>query len=116
MKELQNQNIEKEITDIEEIKEMIRHLHQDVENVKRELFVDEYRLIGITYMLEDLSKNLEFDGNTIDEKTIDEIVNVPPNVYDEAERCYTPIDEKDRLEWEEHQKSEIIEKEKFEEM
>lgn len=108
------ENIEKEITDIEEIKEMIRHLHQDVENVKRELFVDEYRLIGLTYMLQDMSKSLDID--TIDEKTIDEIVNVPPNVYDDAERCYTPIDDVDRLEWEEHQKSEIIEKEKFEEL
>jgi len=99
---------------IEGIKNMIRHVHQDIENVRREQFVHEYRLIGITYMLQDIGKHLDVD--TIDEKTIDEIVNIPPNVYDEAERCYSPIDEKDRLEWEEHQKSEIIEKEKFEEL
>jgi len=105
--------------DVEEIKEMIRHLHMDIENVRREQFILEYRMIGITYMLQDMGKGLDISTG-IDEKTIDEIVNVPPGVYNEAEICYTPIDIKDKEEWEEHQKSEIDwekeKEEKFEEL
>lgn len=97
---------------VEKIKDMIRHLHMDIENVRREQFIQEYRLIGLTYMFQDMAKGL--DVGTIDEKTIDEIVNVPSGVYDEAERCYTSIDEKDRLEWEEHIGCEKEEKEYWE--
>lgn len=75
--------------------DMLRHVHNDIEIVKKELFLARHQMIGIGYALYDISR-----GNEISEEQIDDIINLSPDAITEANRGYTAIDEKDKEEWE----------------
>lgn len=87
--------------ELEELKRMIRHLHNDVELLKRNNHIAWHRFTGIVYALGD---KLE-----IDEKIVDDIVNVDIDVYKEADNTYTPIDEIDKKDWISYKLKEKIE-------
>lgn len=86
--------------DLEEIKRMLRHLHQDIENVKRKMDILEIRTMNIAYLVGSCA-----DG-TISAKEIDEAVNLDPDFYSSLDEIYSPIDEVDKLRWEEHMRKE----------
>lgn len=81
--------------DINKLSDMLRHIHNDIEIVKRELFLTRYQISGIGYALHDISR-----GNEISDVQIDDITNPSIDAHTEADRGYSAIDEKDKREWE----------------
>ena len=102
-KETENK-IEKEILDVETIKEMLRHLHNDVENIRRDLVMVMHKVDGVAYLHE------------VSRRSVEEAIN---NFDINLDELYSPIDIKDKKEWEDHLKSEVSErheKDRFEEL
>ena len=97
----ENKEIEKEILDVEVIKEMLRHLHNDVENIKRDLVMVMHKVDGVAYLHERTRREVEEAINNFD-IDLDEI--------------YSPIDQKDKEEWIKHLEGEKTEKEELEEL
>lgn len=82
-----------EIREIEEIKDMIRHVHADVENMRRDVAVLMHKVDGVAFLHEVTRRDVEEAINSFD-------VNL--------DEMYSPIDKKDREEWRKHLKSEIL--------
>lgn len=80
---------------LNKIVDMLRHVHNDIEIVKKEIFLARHRMVGTGYALHDIIL-----GNEISEEQIDDIINLSPDAITEADRGYTAIDEKDKEEWE----------------
>jgi len=99
-KETENK-IEKEILDVETIKEMLRHLHNDVENIRRDLVMVMHKVDGVAYLHE------------VSRRSVEEAIN---NFDINLDELYSPIDAKDREGWLKHLDGEKTEKEKFEEL
>lgn len=85
---------------LEEIKRMLRHLHSDVENIKRKEEILEYRITNLAFLIRCVGKE------DITEKELDEAVNLDPDLYSDLDNIYSPIDEIDKKLWEEHLKKE----------
>lgn len=75
----------------EKIENMIRHLHTDLENMRRDMIMLMHKVDGIAF-LHEVSRN-----------DIENMVNVFDVNLDEL---YSPIDDKDREEWKEHLRKE----------
>jgi hypothetical protein len=81
----------------EVIKTMLRHIHMNVENTLRKIEVNEHRIIEIAGLVQTISY-----GDYIDEKQLDAATNLDPEFYSGLDDLYTPIDDLDKKEWEEH--------------
>lgn len=78
----------------EELKEMERHIHNNVENINRKLEIEENRICELTYMLA--------DRFNIPEKEYDKIIKFDSDFYSSLYEIYSPIDRVDRKRWEDH--------------
>lgn len=82
---------------LEEIESKLRFLNNEVQDVRMEQFKAWHRFSGLVCAI----------GNVLgfDDKVLDDIVNVDPDIIIESKRMYHPIDETDRLDWEEYNKN-----------
>ncbi len=87
----------------DEIVDMLRHIHNDVEILKKEMFLVEHKVNGIAYILHDINLGIE-----IGDKQVDNIVNPSLDILVEADRGYSAVDEKDKKEWDEVQKERLM--------
>ncbi len=87
--------VEKEIVSIEKLVDMIYHLHNDVENIKRDLVMVIHKVDGVAALHE------------VSRREVEDMMNIFDINLDEL---YSPIDTKDREEWRKHLESEIQEK------
>lgn len=87
--------------DIEELKRMLRHLHNDTENCLRKLDILQHKIIAIACLVQSASKG------EVDEKELDAAINLDPEYYSSLDEMYSPIDETDRVAWIEHIKREM---------
>jgi hypothetical protein len=82
--------------DLEELKKMIRHLHHDVETIKRNQTIIQTRLINIANLIqigtEDAISNVE----------LDKAINLDPDEYSSADELYSAIDDVDKIAWEQY--------------
>lgn len=95
------ENIEKEVLNIEKLVDMIYHLHNDIENVRRDLVMVMHKVDGVAFLHERTTREVEEAINSID-INLDEI--------------YSPIDDIDRDTWKKHLEGERQERKKFEEL
>lgn len=91
----ETENIEKEVMDIEKLVDMLRHIHSDVENMRRDVAVLMHKVDGVAFLHE------------ISRHSVEEAINVFDVNLDEI---YSPIDKKDREEWHKHLESENLER------
>jgi DNA-binding transcriptional MerR regulator len=89
----------------EEIKKMLRHLHNDVENARRELEIIERKIEQFVYMLADYFH--------IPEEEYEKVINLSPELCGNLDEIYSPIDEVDKIMWEEHLRKEKENEEEF---
>lgn len=92
-------SVEKEIMDIEKLVDMLRHIHNDVENMKRDLVTVMHKVDGVAFLHE------------IGRRDIEEAINIFDVNLDEL---YSPIDNQDREEWRKHLDDEKLERVRFE--
>ena len=95
------ENVEKEITSVEKLESLIKHVHNDVENMRRDVVMLMHKVDGIAFLHEVTRRDVEEAINSFD-------VNL--------DELYSPIDAKDREGWLKHLDGEKTEKEKFEEL
>lgn len=86
-------DIIKQKEDRELVLDMLRHLHDDIEYVKRNVAVIDHKINGLTYLVDVASP-------MIVRKTLVENVVNPDTETLNLDELYSPIDEKDRGEWE----------------
>lgn len=79
---------------IEEIKANQRHIHNDVENIRRDQFISYDRFTNLSFAL---SNKLRFDDDVIEQ-----IIHTSPYSHIEVDRIYSPIDDIDKADWERH--------------
>lgn len=79
--------------EILEVKNMIRHLHNDIENVKRSVAKLDHKVTGLAYLTSDASLLV------VSKEAVENVVNPDSETYN-VDELYSPIDEKDREEWE----------------
>lgn len=91
----ETENVEKEIVSLEKLVDMIRHVHADVENMRRDVAVLMHKVDGVAFLHEVGRREVE-DAINIFDVNLDEI--------------YSPIDAKDREEWRKHLDSENLER------
>lgn len=94
------ENIEKEVVSIEKLVDMIRHVHCDVENMRRDVVMLMHKVDGLAFLHERTRREVEEAINDFD-INLDDI--------------YSPIDAKDREEWKKHLEGEKSERREFEE-
>lgn len=80
-----------------EMLKMLRHLHNDIENVKRTLIVVEHKVNGLAYLIGDTRK-------LVSKGAVESVISPDPGFS--LDDIYSPIDEQDRIEWNEHLKEE----------
>ncbi len=85
------ENIEKEVLDVEKLVNIIRHVHNDVENIRRDIVILMHKVDGIAFLHE------------VTRRDVEEAINIFDVNLDEM---YSPIDAKDREEWKKHLESE----------
>jgi uncharacterized protein YpiB (UPF0302 family) len=95
------ENIEKEVLNIEKLVDMIRHIHNDVENIRRDLVMVMHKVDGVAFLHEVGRREIEDAINSFD-------INL--------DELYSPIDQKDREEWRKHLDSENLERLKKEDL
>jgi len=78
------------------LEDMLRHVHMNVENALRKIEVNEYKIIALASLIQESS-----DG-AIGEKELDAAINLDPEYYSSLDEMYTPIDEADKIAWEDH--------------
>ena len=81
MENNKNMTIEQEI---QEIKRMLAHLHDEVELLKRDSYVDSQRFTALVFALGDVLH--------INDKVVDTIINPDYEIYAEADKLYKPIE------------------------
>lgn len=81
--------------ELKEIKEILRHIHNDVENLKRELITHDFRLNCFA----------GFVMGGFSSGQIDHVEN-PDRKELKLDELYSPCDEIDKAKWEEHLKKE----------
>jgi|CXWL01.1.fsa_nt_gi putative NIF3 family GTP cyclohydrolase 1 type 2 len=89
------ESIEKEVLNVEKLVDMLKHIHNDVENMRRDLVIVMHKVDGIAFLHEVTRRDVEEAINSFD-------INL--------DDMYSPIDAKDREEWRKHLESEIQEK------
>lgn len=89
-----------ESEEIKELKALLRHLHNDVENIKRKQEVLEHKITNVAFLVYGCYKQ------EADEKGVDQAVNLDPECYSNLDELYSPIDNKDKQDWEDHLKKE----------
>lgn len=89
--------------EVEEIKRMMRVLHNDIANVRREQEIGERRIFELTYMI---AEYFHIPG-----EDVEKVINLDPQHYEGLDDLYSPIDEVDKNLWEEHLRKEREEKE-----
>lgn len=95
MSDKEIEKIEKEVLDVETIKEMLRHLHNDIENIRRDLVMVMHKVDGVAYLHE------------VSRRSVEEAIN---NFDINLDELYSPIDSKDKEKWIKHLKNEIGER------
>jgi hypothetical protein len=83
-----------EVDEIEEIKRMLRHIHNEVANVRMQQETLERKMDAIVYLIADYFH--------IPEKEYEKAIYLDPASHSPLEELYSPIDEVDRISWEEH--------------
>ena len=86
--------------ELNELKRMVRHIHNDVEIIRIESYININKFNALVYALGDRLK--------LDERTIEGILHTDPDVRIEADRIYSPIDDEDKIEWLEYLKEKKI--------
>lgn len=81
----------------EEIKNMLRHIHNDVWNVRRQQEITTRKLDEFACMM--IGNNAEIPDNELDK-----VLNLDPDFYSDLEELYSPIDDVDKVAWEEYMK------------
>lgn len=79
---------------VEEIKEMLRHIHNDLANVRRQQEITERKLEGFFYAFADYFH--------VDSMEIDKVINLDSDFYSELNESYSPVDKVDKQRWEEY--------------
>jgi hypothetical protein len=82
---------------LDELKFLIRHQHNDIDSIRREIFYNDERLVNFIFAV---SKCLHFD-----DKTFDETINLSPEIYDRVDEFCITIDEADDEGWNKHLKN-----------
>lgn len=96
LEELKDEKIDIEaiLKELEEIKRMLRHIHNDTEIIRIESYIQNDKFTALVFALG--------DKLGLDKKAIEQAIHSDPDVRVEAERAYSPIDDLDRIEWEEY--------------
>lgn len=80
--------------EIIEIKKMMRHIHNDIEIIRIESYIQNDKFTALVFALS--------DKLGLDKRAIEQAIHSDPDVRIEAERAYSPIDLEDKIEWEEY--------------
>lgn len=90
--------IEKRIgLEMEDIKKMIRHLHNHIENIKNRQDRTDNRICNLGNVLENAFESaLDFN---FDQRLVDKVLN-PDIDWDSEDDYYSPVDDVDRINWE----------------
>ncbi len=96
LEEIRDEKIDIEVIlkELKEIKGMLRHIHNDTEIIRIESYIQNEKFKGLVFALG--------DKLGLDKKAIEQAIHSDPDVRVEAERAYSPIDDLDRIEWEEY--------------
>jgi hypothetical protein len=78
------------------IEDMLRHIHSNVENVLRKVEVNEYKIIALASLVQSAS------NENISNMELDSAINIDPDCYSNLDEIYSPIDDVDKVAWEEH--------------
>ena len=84
------------LEELNELKRMVRHFHNDVEIIRIESYIQTNKFNALVFALSDRLR--------LEKKTIEGAIHTDPDVRTEAERMYSPIDDVDRIEWLEYLK------------
>lgn len=79
--------------EILKLERMLRHLHNDIELVKRSVAKLDHKVNGLAYLISDASSLI------ISKEAVESVIH--PKTYN-LDELYSPIDERDTIEWEKH--------------